>query len=55
LIGLAEKFRLADERTREDFVVNSPMGEKHLMKDKVEKHYDEYDFFMAGLQAVASK
>lgn len=35
LIGLAEKFRLADDKAREHVVANSSMDERRLMKDAV--------------------
>jgi hypothetical protein len=52
LIGLAEKFGLADDKAREDVVANSSMEERHSMKDAVEKYDDEFDFWLAGPEAA---
>jgi len=48
LIGLAEKFGLADDEAREDVVAKSSVEERQSMKDAVEKHDDEFDLWLAG-------
>lgn len=52
LIGLAEKFGLADDNVREHVVANSSMEERLSIKDAVEKYDDDFDLWLAGPEAA---
>ncbi|MFL6633544.1 MAG: hypothetical protein ACJ8HJ_14645 [Massilia sp.] len=52
LIGLAEKFGLADDKAREDAVANSSPEERRSLKDAVEKYDDAFDLWLAGPEAA---
>ncbi|MFL6636824.1 MAG: hypothetical protein ACJ8HJ_31405 [Massilia sp.] len=52
LIGLAEKFWLADDKVREHVVANSSMEERRSMKEAVEKYDDDFDLWLAGPEAA---
>lgn len=52
LVGLAEKFGLADDKVREDVVANSSMQERRSTKDAVERYDDEFDLWLAGPEAA---
>lgn len=55
LIGLAEKFGLADDKAREDLVTNSSTEERRSMKDALEKYDDEFDLWLAGPEAAGPR
>jgi len=55
LIGLAEKFGLADDKAREDVVARSSMEKRRSLKDAVGKYDDEFDLWLAGPEAAGAE
>lgn len=52
LIGLAEKFGIADDRAREALVTSCSPEERRSLKEAVEGYDDELDLWLAGPEAA---
>ena len=52
LIGLAEKFGVADDRTREALIASCSLEERQALKESVRRLDDEFDLWLAGPEAA---
>jgi hypothetical protein len=52
LIPLAEKYGIADDRTREDLIGTCSQNQRRSLKEAVQECDDEFDLWLSGPEAA---